>query len=90
MALGQKHITSLLSDVARNKSSESKYYTYYALLLSSFRFLFLFNITSLCSKVQRPLRNNVLRIVAASLFTIFISTCTMINFKLIVSKNENK
>ena len=34
--------------------------------------------------------NNVLRLVAASLFTIFISTCTMINFKLIVSKNENK
>ena len=32
--------------------------------------------------------NNVLRLVAASLFTIFISTCTMINFKLIVSKNE--
>ena len=31
---------------------------------------------------------NVLRLVAASLFTIFISTCTMINFKLIVSKNE--
>ena len=30
--------------------------------------------------------NNVLRLVTASLFTIFISTCTMINFKLIVSK----
>ena len=30
--------------------------------------------------------NNVFRLVAASLFTIFISTCTMINFKLIVSK----
>ena len=34
--------------------------------------------------------NNVLRLVAASLFTIFISTCTIINFKLIVSKNEIK
>ena len=34
--------------------------------------------------------NNVLRLVAASLFTIFISTCTMINFKLVVSKNEIK
>ena len=34
--------------------------------------------------------NNVLCLVAASLFTIFISTCTLINFKLIVSKNENK
>ena len=33
---------------------------------------------------------NVLRLVVASLFRIFISTCTMINFKLIVSKNENK
>ena len=34
--------------------------------------------------------NNVLRLVAASLFTIFISTCTVINFKLIVSKINKK
>ena len=70
-------------------------------------FAFLINITSLCSKVQRPCTtsvelnkvryymhnvscNNALRLVAASLFTTFISTCTMINFKLIVSKTENK
>ena len=38
--------------------------------------------------IRRCACNNVLRLVAASLFTIFISTCTMINFKLIVSKNE--
>ena len=34
--------------------------------------------------------NNVLRLAAASLFTIFVSTCTVINFKLIASKNEKK
>ena len=34
--------------------------------------------------------NNLLHLIAASLFIIFISTCTIINFKLIVSKNKNK
>ena len=34
--------------------------------------------------------DNVFRLVAASLFTICISTCAMSNFKLIVSKNQNK
>ena len=34
--------------------------------------------------------NNVFRLVAASLFKIFTSTCSMSNFKLTVSKNKNK
>ena len=42
------------------------------------------------AKAKKAKEEKVLRLVAVSLFTIFISTCTLINFKLIVSKNENK
>ena len=60
------HILSTFSDYGSN------------VCINYFLFAFLLiNITSLCSKVQQP--NNVLCLVAASLFTIFISTCTVIN-----------